>query len=451
MYRFLPIACLALAPLVLRAQTTEPVLGGHVPDPAEALLRRAAQASPAMLEQEVFIAQSDAFRFRGWRQYMPYVKADYQGGYFNLLGSSDPSANSGQGRIGGTFNVSAYQPIWHWGAIEAEKTHAFARERHAVASSRVAWRALVGELRTLFLKAVVTKAKVGLAERRLVVAELRAAHADEAFAQGRIVAAERTTMHLALREQELAVTKTKVSLAGLVSQLRTQSGDDAVSVESLPATLPDLTWNIEALDAKLEEYERVGVDIAPETERAAQAAEVIRSQRIIAEARDLPTFNLGVNVSQTPIERNGGFGMQTYLFAGVMGSWNLFDRDANLENVRALRLAERLVMTRRDNGRRENLVALRGDLRRLEAAKSARDLRRELVTLREQSLELTAAKVAAGTLRPEDLALAEETLAQTQVELLEDRAEILAAYHDFMAGVLLAPADNYYTPPDNER
>lgn len=446
MSRPVSIALLALAPLTLVAQTDGPAAGA--PDPAEALLRRAAQTAPAMQEQEVLIAQADAFRFRGWRQYMPYVKADYQGGYFNLLGSADPNASKGQGRFGGTYNVSAYQPVWHWGAIEAEKAFAFAREKKALVESQVAWRALVGELRAAFLEAVVAKANVALAERRLVAARLRAAHADEAYAQGRLVAYERTTMRLTLREQELSLTKAKVALAALVARIRTQSGDDAITVASLPETLPDVQWNSEALAAKLADYERVGIDASPETEQAVYAAEAIRNQRIIAEARELPTFNLGINVSQTPIERNGGFGMQTYLFAGVMGSWNIFDRDTTYENVRALRLAERLVTTRRDAGRKETLVTLRGDLERLDAAGRARDLRLELVTLREESVAVTAARVRSGTLRPEDLAVAEEALAQTRFELLQDRAEILGAYHDFMAGVLLAPADSYYTAPD---
>lgn len=442
----------ALAPLLaLAGEGSASPAVNPAPDPAEPLLREAAMHSPVMLEQELYMAQADAFRFRGWRQYMPYISANYQAGYFNLLGAADPNAREGEGKFGGSFSISAYHPIYQWGAIEAEKSFAFARENRARESAVIAWRKLVEDIRAKFLKAVVDKSRITLMERRLEVARVRMERAEKEFKLGRIVEAERSARLLELRTQELELSRSKIALTGLLAQLRSLSGAEKYGVEDLPADLPDVEWDDATLESRLGDYEKIGVEDAPETREAKYAGEALSNQRIMTEARDLPSFNLGVNVSQTPVERQGGFGMQTYLFAGLMGSWNIFDRDTTKENVRSLKIAERLVDTKLTFGRSERKTALHSAIEQLKAARQARDLRRDIVKLRESFVASVKQRVDLGLAQSEELSAAEDALLAARNELINDRATILGAYHAFMAGVLLSPTDQLYTAPTNDR
>lgn len=407
--------------------------------------------SPVMLEQELYVSQADAFRFRGWRQYMPYITANYQAGYFKQISQADPNAQKDPGQFGGSYSLAAIHPLYHWGAIEAEKKFAFARENKSRESAVIAWRKLVGDIREKFLKAVVDKAQINLLEKRLAVARLRMDRAEQEYKLGRIVEMERSAKLLELRNQELELTREKIALAGLLAKLRSLSGAEKYGVEDLPADLPDVEWDDGALTARLQDYEKMGVQDAPETREAKYAGEALANQRIMAEARELPSFNLGASVTQSPVQTPQGMGMQTYVFAGLMGSWNIFDRDTTRENVRSLRIAERLVDTKLNYGRKEGFTGLQNAIEQMKAARQARDLRRDIVKLREEALEAVKQRVGLGLAQSEDLSAAEDALLAARIALLGDRATILTAYHAFMAGVLLSPTDQLYTAPSNDR
>ena len=422
-----------------------------VPDPAAPLLRQAAQHSPLLLEQELRVAQTDAFRFRGWRQYMPYITANYQAGLFNLL--STPAANSAEGenKFGGSYTLSAYHPIYHWGAIEAEKKSAFARENLSRAEALIAWRKLVSDLRPKFHDAVLAKARVALLELRVQAASRALDSADQELRLGRIVETERAARLLELRNRELELNRLKIELASLLAQLRSLSGAETLGVNDLPDDLPDLEWDDDALAERLDEFRRLGLDDTPEHRRARHACDMYENQRVMAQSRELPTFNLGASVNQSPVENNGRFGMQTYVFAGVMGTWNIFDRQTTLENVRSLRIASRLVETNLAFDNRRRITELENATLRLKASRLARDLRRDIVKLRHDAFEAVRQRSRLGLAAREELASAEEALLAARLDLLRDRAGILNAYHAFMSGILLDPVDQLYTAPSNER
>lgn len=443
---------LAFAPLIAfagEAPTSTVVI--PAPDPAEPLIREAALHSPVMLEQELRVAQADAFRFRGWRQYMPYITANYQAGYFNLLTAADPNTPTGQGTFGGSYSVSAYHPIYQWGAIEAEKKSAFARENMTRDEAVIAWRSLVNDIRAKFMSAVVEKARIALLERRVEATRLRQERTDQEFKLGRIVEAQRQASLLELRNQELDLSHKKIELATLLSRLRGLTGAENFGLADLPADLPDIDWNDESLAASLNNFRKVGVDDAPENKQAKHASELYSNQRIMAESRELPSFNLGASVTQSPVERQGGFGMQTYLFAGLMGSWNIFDRQTTQENVRSLRVAERLVETRLTFGNRQRFTELENAVQQLKSARLARDLRRDIVKLRKDAVEEMKQRIKLGLSREEELSGVEDALLSSNLDLLNDRASILNAYHTFMAGIMLSPTDQLYSAPTNDR
>lgn len=428
-----------------------PAVPAEIPDPAEPLLRQAALHSPVLLEQELRVAQADAFRFRGWRQYMPYISANYQGGYFNLLSAADPNAKEGEGKFGGSYSVSAYHPVYHWGAIEAEKKAAFARENMARDEAVITWRNLVNDIRSKFNKSVVEKARIALLERRAETARRKMEVTEQEFRLGRIIEAEKSARLLELRNQELELSRKKIELATLLARLRGLTGDDDFTLERVPNDLPDIEWDDSALAAHLADFRRLGVDESPENRQALHASQLYENQRIMAESRELPTFNLGTSVTQTPVERNGGFGMQTYLFVGVMGSWNIFDRQTTQENVRSLRLAQRLVEVKLNTGNRQRFTELENAAQQLKSARQARDLRRDIVKLRQYAFDTIRQRVELGLAPQEDLFAAEDALLASKLDLLSDRAEILNAYHAFMAGILLAPSDQLYSAPSNDR
>ncbi len=453
--RLIPLC--ALAPLLALAASPDAAPTGAppsediAPDPAEPLLRIAAAQSPVLLEQELRVAQADAFRFRGWRQYMPYISASYQAGYFNLINAADQNSKEGEGKFGGSYTISGYYPLYQWGAIEAEKKAAFARENLSRTEALIAWRNLVGDIRAKFNEAVIAKARIGLLERRLSDIRTKQEAADKDFKLGRIVEADRTAQLLYLRNQEIDLNRRKIELATLLSRLRGLSGAESFSLDDLPSDLPDIEWDDERIAARLADFKRLGVDDSPENRQARHATELYENQRVMAESRELPTFNLGTSINQTPVERNGGFGMQTYFFAGLMGTWNIFDRQTTQENVRSLRVAQRLVETRLNFGNRQRFTELENAALQLRSARQARDLRRDLVKLRADALEAARQRLALGLAKTEEISAAEDALLSAKLDLLGDRAGILNTYHAFMAGILLAPSDQFYSAPSNDR
>ena len=338
----------------------------NAPDPAEPLLREAALHSPVLLEQELKVAQADAFRFRGWRQYMPYINANYQAGYFNLLGASAPGAQTGKGIFGGSYAINANYPVYQWGAIEAEKKFAFARENSARVGASITWRNLVKDVRSKFLEAVVDKARIALLEKRVEAARVRQERTEQEFAIGRIIAADRAAGLLELRNKELDLSRQKIALATLLSQLRGLTGAENFGVTDIPDDLPDIDWDDEKLATRLAEFEKLSVEDSPENKQAEYDAEQYKNQRIMAEARDLPSFNLGASVTQTPVQNGTNFGMQTYLFLGVTGTWNIFDRDTTQENVRA---PARRRTARRDTAELRQQAAVHRTRQRREATR----------------------------------------------------------------------------------
>lgn len=455
MIRYLTL--LALTPFVVHAAQsdnfttrTTSVPEFAAADPAEALIREAALHSPLMLEQELRIAQADAFRFRGWRQYMPYITANYQAGYFTLISAADPNAKEGSGYFGGTASLSAYYPLFQWGAIAAEKQFAFARENMAREEAVIAWRALVKDIRERLLEAVVAKAKIALLDRRTTNARNQQVRTEQELKLGRIVEAEKTARLLTLRNLELDLSRKKIELASILSKLRGLSGSEKLGVEDIPSDLPDINWDEPLLRARLADYEKVGLEDSPEHRLARHASEFYDNQRVIAESRELPSFNLGATVNQTPIEKPGGFGLQTYAFAGVMGTWNIFDRATTQENVRSLRIAQRLVDAKLAFGTLQKKSELRSSLEQLASARQAIDLRRDIVKLRTEVFNATKERLRLGLAKAEEVADAEDALLASKLDLTTDRALVIGAYHAFMSGILLAPTDQYYTAPTNE-
>lgn len=417
------------------------------PDPAEELIREAASRSPAMLEQELHITQADAFRFRGWRQYMPYVSANYQAGYFNLLNS--PGGADDEGKIGGSYTLSAHHPVYHWGAIDAEKKFAFARENLARTEARISWRSLVTEIRTKFLDAVVNKARVALLERRVKWSHERLEASRQELKLGRIVQAELTAVALDSRNAELELTRSKIALATQLSQLRSLTGVDNYGVENLPDDLPVITWNDSLLEQRLHDFVTQGESESPENRRAGYANEVYNNQMIMAEAREKPQFNLGGAVSQTPIESNGSFGMQTYLFVGIMGTWNIFDRDTTRENVRAINVARRLVEAKRTTGLKQRHTDLTNALVQIKASRESLSIRTDIVKLRQDAYDAIRHRHELGLGKREEVTLAEDALLEARLARLADIQVIQNAYHTFMNGILLSPSDSFYIAPAN--
>lgn len=421
------------------------------PDPAEPLLRVAALKSPVLLEQELRVAQADAFRFRGWRQYMPYINASWQAGSFTLLGSNDPAAKEGQSQFGGSFTLNANYPLYAWGAIEAEKKFTLARENLAKTNAVVAWRDLVKNIRSALLDAVVSKSTVALLEKRVEAGRRSAERTEQEFKLGKIVASERTSRMLKVRETELLLDQEKIRLAGLMTTLRGLTGDEDYSVAAIPSELAEIRWNDADLERRFAAFQKDVPDDVPEIRAAGYEREMYRQQRTMAEARDLPIFNLGASMAQTPIQTAGGFGMQTFVFAGITGSWNIFDRDTNRESVRAQIVGERLVESRMKFGGKRRSDELESLLRRLKSMRDSINLRLDLVKLRGEALELMAQRVKLGLAGPEDVNNAEIDLLDARLSLTRDRAEIQKTYHAFRSGVQLSPSDRFYTAPSNER
>ena len=420
---------------------------GH--DPAlERLLQAAATTSPRMTEQELLIAQNDAFRFRGWRQHLPYINAGYSFGEFKLLRGDNRGNDE---KLSGTYNLGMRYPIFAWGAIDAEKAAVRLREQAAMHGATMAWRDLAAAIRRDYYQAVILKNGIELQRKQLALEDRRQNRTAAVAEAGQLADNDRLARSVAYREKEFQLQSQTTELQILLANLRATSGMASLTEADIADTVPVPDVNPDALAAQLAAYNLPFNNDTAEARMARLQADIVSEEITQARARILPVLNLGASISQNPVQTNTNrFEMQTTLFAGINGYWNLFDRDATQTTLNALRVRRRLIETQLRASRERQQVNLCSQIEQIRASQRMLTLRLEYLASAHRDLEGLRLQLRLGNVSPLDVENAELNVLTLEKNIFNDKVAITRAYHQFQSGIEQDPTASIYTAPQNE-
>jgi outer membrane protein TolC len=412
------------------------------------LLRAAATHSPRMMEQELNIAQNDAFRFRGWRQHLPYVTAGSTFGYYKLLRGDNRGNDE---KLSGTYSLALRYPIFAWGAIDAEKDAARLRERAAMHGATIAWRELAASIRRDYYQAVILKNGIELQKKQIALEERRQLRTAAYTGTGQISSNEYLARSVAAREKEFLLEGQTTELEILLANLRATTGLDVLSVGDIPETVPVPDVDVAALEADLAAYNLPFNNDTAEARMASLQRQIFDEEITQANARILPNINLGASIAQSPVQTNTNrFEMQTILFAGVSAYWNLFDRDATQTTVRALKARQRLIDAQHRADKERRLVNLRTQIGQIRGAQRMLALRLEYLATARRNLESLRLRLGLNLVEPLAVEDAEMQVLILEKSIFNDRVSIARSYHQFRTGIEQDPAVSLYIVPQNE-
>lgn len=296
--------------------------------------------------------------------------------------------------------LTARQPLYHWGALQAQRRLGELRTAMAENNQAEAYRLLALEIRAAFLELGIHRKSLELASHRLALAE-----ADLGIARARFEREEITAE--ALRMQELVVEEFSLILERLererewgVRSFSRLSGFNPVGREWIPEKIPVLRGFGNGAEG-------AGRLFLPWKELSRARIQQATEQFSIESARQRPRLDLvaGVSQDQVAIAQRSDVDRVVY-FAGLELTWNLFD-GYETRGRRSAALARKRLETQRH--------------RRLEA-----DWQDQLDRL-ENSVHWTFREVA---LAEEQLELAAMNLSQREEDLtrgLVSETEVVAA------------------------
>ena len=414
----------------------------------ERLLRQAATASPNMIEQEHHVARNDAFRFKSWRQHMPFIQANYQLGEFKLIRGENRGNDE---RFSGTYSVSARYPLFHWGAIAAEKESALLREKSAQQNATLAWRQLATKIRGDFYRAVILKGEIAVQEKQLALENMRQKSTQAHLQAGDISELDRASQALALRDQEIALDTRKIELATLVANIRSATGLEKFSIAEIPDTVFCPKVDCQLIEQQLVAYS-LSSNATSEEARSAQLEINILDEEITrTRAQMLPNFNLGVSISQSPYQTTSNrFEMQTVFFAGLTGSWNIFDRDITNTTIRALKTQQRLIESRLRASQNSRLNLLEAQLKQIRISQENLTLRNQYLESVKNQLDCARRELELGLGKELDVAIYETRAETARQAILTEQINITRTYYQFLAGIEQDSDAIIYTVPSNE-
>lgn len=409
----------------------------------EGIVLDAAIHAPAMLRQELVIAENDASYVRSRSRYLPEVDLRYDVGAF--YEERDSISSDEQLRGGVRAELRATQPLFWWGAYDAERRRIILEEEIAEVESVVAYARLAESIRAGFYELLVQAGELDMLERRRAFAQNRLERTEILAERGEATKTRLAEARLENRSLRYEAERARLDFTEALNAFRRRTGKLDLKAETLrelsrePLALPEI--DLPAMRARLEAFRGEGFARSAPSRAAEAREEAVRQEIIIERADQRPLFNLGAGVRQQPYENiRGDYELQTLFFLGITGQWNLFDRFETRENIRSLRVRRRLIDAERATTRDRLVEGARSFLNRIDLARARLGLlqtRRELLG---SERDLVARQLEQGTAGELDLQAAEEALLINAHEIQAARAEILSARTSFLTSVFEDPA-----------
>ncbi|HVU37911.1 MAG TPA: TolC family protein [Opitutales bacterium] len=404
------------------------------------MLAFAATDSPVMREQADSVAQSDASRFRSWMRHMPLISASYSAGLYYQTSVSGSSSSTFT--PGGSVTLQASEPLFHWGAFDAQTDLGILKEQIAQNDAILAYAQLCVDLRRRYLGLVVQKAQAGLLEARVASAKNRLDKQHLLLAQGRATPAQVNQSELDWNAAQIRRDEAQARFKSQLAEFRRLSGSRSFEARDVPDYIFVPVLDQSDLAAQYAEYQKNGFNQSLTARKADLDEKALDRQITISNANHLPMFDLTASISQAPYinDSNKGLKFATIFFIGVTGSWNLFDRGETLAATQALYAQKRLAETKLADSRDETFNDAQDSLNRIDLGLRALGVLKSEYQQQQQDYGRVQILQRTGQMEQTGLDDARDALLDTREQILSRQADIAAAYYSFLADIFRDPA-----------
>jgi len=403
------------------------------------LLGQAAAQSPTMKEQADLIDQADASRFRSWMRHMPVLTASYNLGVF-YQASGTTGANSPT--PGGSLTLQAAQPIWHWGAYDAQTNLGLLTEQIARNEGVLNYSKLCLDVRKQYYALIVLKAQAATDARETEGAQHVLDRQRLRYTLGRSTLKEVNDAEVALTKLKIDEDQANTDLRNQLNDFHRLTGARSFSADDVPDHVYLPVAEQTGRQAQYTEFEKNGFDHSLLAREAELNESAVDQQLIMSRASRKPQFDLGASVSQSPYinSANNGLKFGTIFFVGITGTWTLFDRGESAAQDNKLYAQKRLVDTQYADGREQTLNDAANSLNQIDLGLRALALLKTQLTQQQEDYRHLQTLLELGRAGQTEQDIARNALLDTRLQMLTREAGVAENYYSFLSDIYRDPA-----------
>ncbi len=408
------------------------------------LLKSALEQSPTMLTNSLNLAQAEADIYSSRSGQLPSVNAS--AGY-SIIGSKAQDSVTKEWlettqSDGPTFSFSVNQPIYHWGALQAQTDISKLRRRITERQYRAAYATLVSSIRSQYL-ALIQKKKALANQRSNEESDQRFLQEQEKkLKEGRLSQGEIMDVRLRAEESTLATEKAQVEYDNSRALLATFAGVAKIDDVSVPLDVPKPLFAAETVGRYMDALRPTSLESFPEIENYRDQIKQSELQYKIAKLRLYPKLNANGSISQSAIN-SGTTITQTLSSSGfITANWTLFDgfstRGAKISALTSKRQAEQGLATYQS--------ALAGQIsllgKQISLAGRGMELVQKRADMAESAVSWTAEQVKLGRSSPTEVERATLAAQSAALRAMAARAEFLNKWVEYVSLLGVDPVMN---------
>ncbi len=423
------------------AEYTRPAADENLPaseQQLEQILSLAATKSPTMVQQGDSVDAADAAQYRSWVRHTPVIAASYSFGmFYQATGTTGGSLTPG-----GTLTLQASQPLWHWGAFDAQTNLGLLRERLAQNEAILNYAKLCLDVRKRYYDLIVVKAR-------------QAAYPGEIAAAQRVLDFERLRLHegrsteqlvnvdvVALDKLEAQQVKATSDFDFQLQEFRRVTGSTTFSPDDIPDRIYVPVVDDPGLKTKLETGQKNRLGGSPLAAEEDLNGRIYDQQLIISRASRKPQLDFTASVSQTPYinSANNGLKFGTLFFIGLTGTWTVWDRGSSVAQDSALLAQKHQVETQYADLRAQTLNDASNSLSQIDAGVRLLANLKQQYAVQQGDYRQVQTLISLNRSSPTELDAARNALLDTRLQILTEQAAITDSYYSYISDIFQDPA-----------
>ncbi|HWA08437.1 MAG TPA: TolC family protein [Opitutaceae bacterium] len=436
-------------PFALGAQPAGNVAGtlpeDYLPQ-LRAIIATALKQSPTMMQQNINLSLAEAARYGADSVLWPSVSGGASYGFSNAHVSSDGITGPSSSSSGISYSVGLGQPIFAWGALKASSDIAKLDQQIKQRQFAIAYRGLANSLRSQYLGLVAKKIGLRNSRAQVKLLEVGMANQEAMLKEGSVSSGDIILPRLALDEARLNLERAEIDLNYSRNIYRRLAGLDELAEESIPDTLPPVTFTEALADSLLQSLVQDG---ARNTLQAQVDQMVVKQQDLnykIAKTSLYPKFSLGAGYAISNAQSVSGNSVsQSFVTSysySFSGGWTIFDgfrtRGAKMTALANKRSDERQAQVDLESTL-DNAQNMRRQLGVLAHALNIAELRRALA---QDGLKRTTEELNEGTVSQSTVDLATTSFASADYAAVSARMDYLNRWAEFVGLVGADPVLN---------
>jgi outer membrane protein TolC len=289
------------------------------------IIQQAVQQSPRMIQRAIDLEIAENSRITSRSGLLPYVGVNYS--YYEARDDrADLADTVDVSKV--YYNASITQPIFHWGERRNNARMGEISKSIAEGNYRIAYRALVQELRQKYLLLIVQKVAVARTREYLSHAQLQARIAEERLQKRVISDAELYPIQLAAEQGQIAYDRAEFDYQFQKHSFARLAGIPELQDSQIPDEIPAVSYGNETYAQKLGQYlslQEIPSLEAANMRRSMQIEDLnYKNQRV----RLLPKLSIVAGASQDEqsytLNVSSKYRVNS-LYAGVSVGWTIFD------------------------------------------------------------------------------------------------------------------------------